>query len=330
MGTLISLLKECAIDSRVKTIKITIYRLSQHSEVIEALKSAAFNGKEVTVVMELCARFDEEQNISYAKELQEMGCTVFYGLENYKVHSKIISIVLTDNDKVRYITHLGTGNYNEKTANLYTDLNIITSDNEIGLDAVSFFRDLATLDLKNNFTTLLVAPFGLKKGLENEIDKQIALKEKGKITCKINSLTDLEIINKLIEASNQGVTVNLIVRGICCVLPEIKGLTETIHVRSIVGRFLEHSRIYCFGNGDTIYISSADFMTRNTNKRVEIATPVKDPIIKKKIVHILELLLSDNVKARVLNNLGEYTLTTIKENEIKINAQDTFLKEARS
>lgn len=330
MGTLISLLKECATDTRVKTIKITIYRLSQHSEVIEALKSAALNGKEVTVVMELCARFDEERNISYAKELQEMGCTVFYGLENYKVHSKIISIVLTDNDKVRYITHLGTGNYNEKTANLYTDLNIVTSDNAIGLDAVSFFRDLATLDLKNNFTSLLVAPFGLKKGLENEIDKQIALKEKGKITCKINSLTDLEIINKLIEASKQGVVVNLIVRGICCLLPEIEGLTENIHIRSIVGRFLEHSRIYCFGNGDAIYISSADFMTRNTNKRVEIATPVKDSQIKKKIVHILEVLLSDNVKARVLNESGEYTQPLLKEKELRINAQDTFLKEARS
>lgn len=330
MSTLINLLNECAEDVRVKTIKITIYRLASQSEIVEALKKAALNGKEVTVVMELCARFDEERNLNYAKELQDCGCTVFYGIADYKVHSKIISIVLTDEDKVKFITHLGTGNYNEKTAALYTDLNLITSDEAIGQDGVSFFQNIATLDLKNGFTSLLVAPFGLKKGIIENIDEEIKKGEKGEITCKINSLTDMEIINKLIEASQAGVKVNLIVRGICCVLPGIEGLTENIKIRSIVGRFLEHSRVYSFGHGEKLYISSADFMTRNTDKRVEIATPIKDPIIKKKILHILDLLLKDNTKAKELNEYGEYLLPQTDAKNPKINAQEQLLLEARS
>jgi polyphosphate kinase 1 len=329
MSTLTRLLEECATDKRVTTIKITIYRLAAHSEIIAALKKAAENGKEVTAVMELCARFDEEQNLSYAKVLREAGCTVFYGLENYKVHSKIVSIVLSENDKIRYITHLGTGNYNEKTACLYTDLNIITADNEIGCDAVAFFRDLAVMDLKDSFKSLLVAPVSLKKGLEAEIHRQMAKKSKGRIICKINSLTDLEIINMLIEASKAGVKIDLIVRGICCLIPGIEGVSENIRIISIVGRFLEHSRIYCFGEYETIYISSADFMTRNTDKRVEIATPVKDPATRKKIEHILTTMLSDNVKARELGPYGDYTLVRRKDKAERLNAQETFLSEAR-
>lgn len=327
MSVLLSLLREAAEDIRVSTIKITIYRLAERSEIIEILKKAAMKGKEVTAVMELCARFDEEQNLSYTKELQEAGCTVFYGLENYKVHSKIISIVLSENDKIRYITHLGTGNYNENTANLYTDLNLITSDDDIGSDAVSFFQDLATLNLQNHFKSLLVAPVFFKDKILSEIDEQIKLREKGSIICKINSLTDLEIINKLLEASRNNVKVRLIVRGICCLIPEIPSISENIHIISIVGRFLEHSRVYCFGNN--LYIASADFMTRNTNKRVEIATPIKDEKVKKKILNLLNTMLSDNVKARKLNQNGEYTRINTGLNDKKINSQEVLLQEAR-
>ena len=306
MDSLLWLLEECADDPRVSNIKITIYRLAKNSRVVAALIRAAENGKDVSVVMELCARFDEESNLSYARELQEAGCTVFYGLENYKVHSKIISIVLRDSGKVRYITHLGTGNYNESTAKQYTDLNIITSDRDIGLDGVAFFRNLATLNMDYRYRKLLVAPETLKSGLIEEMDKEIAKGNEGSITCKMNSLSDKILIDKLVEASKAGVKIRLLIRGISCLLPGVPGMTENIEIMSIVGRFLEHSRIYYFGSG-AMYISSADLMTRNIDRRVEIATPVLDSKIKKTIAKMLEIMFEDHAKGRTLRSDGHYS-----------------------
>ena len=303
---LLWLLEECADDPRVSNIKITIYRLAKNSRIVASLIRAAENGKDVSVVMELCARFDEESNLSYARELQEAGCTVFYGIENYKVHSKIISIVLRDNGKIRYITHLGTGNYNENTAKQYTDLNIITSDRDIGLDGVAFFRNLATLNMDYKYRKLLVAPETLKSGLVAEMDKEIAKGPEGSITCKMNSLSDKELIDKLVEASQAGVKIRLLIRGISCLLPGVPGYTENIEIMSIVGRFLEHSRIYYFGSG-AMYISSADLMTRNIDRRVEIATPVLDSKIRKTIAKMLEIMFEDHAKGRTLGSDGHYS-----------------------
>ena len=294
MDPLLWLLEECADDPRVSNIKITIYRLAKNSRVVAALVRAAENGKDVSVVMELCARFDEESNLSYAEQLQEAGCTVFYGMENYKVHSKIISIVLQDQGEVKYITHLGTGNYNESTAKQYTDLNIITSDKDIGLDGVAFFRNLATLNMDTKYRRLLVAPATLKDGILAAMDKEIAKGSEGAITCKMNSLSDKDMIDKLVAASAAGVKVRLLIRGIACLLPGVPELTDSITILSIVGRFLEHSRIYSFGSGE-MYISSADLMTRNVDRRVEIATPVLDPKIRSTILKMLDIMFRDNV-----------------------------------
>lgn len=305
MSPVLRLLEECAEDDRVIAIRITIYRLANGSRIVESLKKASENGKQVTVVIELCARFDEENNLNAASILQEAGCTIIYGMQNYKVHSKIISVVLSENDNLSYITHLGTGNYNESTSKQYTDLNIITADEKTGEDASMFFRNIAICNPGCEYQRLLVAPETLKSGLIAEMDRQIDLARQGKpafITCKMNSLTDKTIIDKFIEASRAGVKVDLIVRGICCILPNVSGYTDNVRVRSIVGRFLEHSRIYSFGKGmdSTMYISSADLMTRNTDKRVEIATPVLDPVIKKRINEYLRIMFADNVKAREL------------------------------
>lgn len=314
MEPLIRLLNECAEDERVASIKITIYRLDNHSRIVEALKKASENGKEVTVVIELCARFDEENNMYFAGVLQEAGCTIIYGMQNYKVHSKIISVVLREGEKIGFITHLGTGNYNESTAKQYTDLNIITADREIGEDAAAFFRNVAICNTDYEYKRLLIAPQGLKKGLLECIDEQIELAKAGKparIIAKMNSLTDKQMIDRLYLAGKSGVKISLIVRGICCLLPGIEGETDNIRVVSIVGRFLEHSRIYCFGEGGErkMYISSADLMTRNTDKRVEIATPVLDKRIEGRIFDMLTTMLADNIKARVLLPDGGYKKT---------------------
>ena len=329
MDTLVRLLNECADDSRVASIKITIYRLDKHSRIVDALKKASENGKEVTVVIELCARFDEENNLYYAEELKNAGCTVIYGMDNYKVHSKIISVVLADGGRIRYITHLGTGNYNEQTSRLYTDLNIITADEAIGRDAVAFFRNIAIANTDHDYERLLIAPKTLKHGIIDYIERETEKAKSGKpayITAKMNSLTDKTIIDKLVAASKAGVKIKLIVRGICCLIPEIAGNTENISVISIVGRFLEHSRIYCFGDGDdrAIFISSADLMTRNTDKRVEIATPVLDKTIADKIYGMLCVMLADNVKARRLTSRGTYVMP--EQNGEPVNSQELFLK----
>lgn len=328
MEPLIRLLNECADDPRIAAIKITIYRLDNHSRIVEALKRASENGKEVTVVIELCARFDEENNMYYAGILQEAGCTIIYGMQNYKVHSKIVSVLLSENGEIEYITHLGTGNYNESTSRQYTDLNIITADRAIGEDAAAFFRNIAICNTDYHYDRLLIAPQGLKKGLLKCIDEQIELAAAGKparIVAKMNSLTDKQMIDKLYQAGKSGVRISLIVRGICCLMPGIPGETENIRIISIVGRFLEHSRIYCFGEGKDrkMYISSADLMTRNTDKRVEIATPVLDKKIEGKIYRMLEVMLADNVKARVLLPDGSYKKT--EQVGESVDSQNEFL-----
>ena len=328
MDPLVRLLNECAEDERVVSVKITIYRLDNHSRIVEALKRASENGKEVTVVIELCARFDEENNMYFAGVLREAGCTIIYGMQNYKVHSKIISVLLSEGGEVEYITHLGTGNYNESTAKQYTDLNIITANREIGEDAAAFFRNIAICNTDYRYDRLLVAPQGLKKGLLECIDEQIARAKEGKparIVAKMNSLTDKQMIDRLYEAGKCGVKISMIVRGICCLLPGIPGETDNIRIVSIVGRFLEHSRIYCFGEGEErkMYISSADLMTRNTDRRVEIATPVLDKSIEERIYRMLTVLLSDNIKPRVFLPDGGYKKT--EQEGHGIDSQNVFL-----
>lgn len=330
MEPLVRLLDECAGDKRVVSIKITIYRLDNHSRIVEALKRASENGKEVTVVIELCARFDEENNMYFAGVLQEAGCTIIYGMQNYKVHSKIISVLLSENGEIGYITHLGTGNYNESTSKQYTDLNIITADRKIGEDAAAFFRNIAICNTEYHYNRLLIAPQGLKKGLLKCIDEQIELAKAGgpaRIVAKMNSLTDRQMIDRLYLAGKSGVKISLIVRGICCLLPGIPGETDNVRIISVVGRFLEHSRVYCFGEGAMrkMYISSADLMTRNTDKRVEIATPVLDKRIEEKIFHMLTVMLSDNIKARVFLPDGGYK--KMEQVGVGIDSQNEFLLE---
>ena len=329
MDTLVRLIDECAEDPRVASIKITIYRLDHRSRIVDALKKASERGKEVTVVIELCARFDEENNLYFAEVLKNAGCTIIYGMGNYKVHPKIVSVVLVDGGEVKYVTHLGTGNYNEQTSHLYTDLNIITSDAAIGRDAVAFFRNIAIANTDHEYERLLIAPKTLKRGIIEYIERETDKALNGKpafITAKMNSLTDKAIIDKIIAAGKAGVTVKLIVRGICCLIPGIKGKTDNISVISIVGRFLEHSRIYCFGSGNdrVMFISSADLMTRNTDKRVEIATPVLDPAIAETIDGMLSVMLADNVKARRLTSDGTYVLPDTTGEPV--NSQEFFLK----
>ena len=329
MNPLVELLEECAKDRRVLSISITIYRLASHSRIVDALCRACENSKQVTVVIELCARFDEESNLHYAGKLQEAGCTIIYGMGNYKVHSKIVSVVLKEGEELSYITHLGTGNYNESTAKQYTDLNIITADRDIGEDAVAFFRNISICNVDFEYKRLLVAPETLKPGIIRYIDREIEKAKaggEGRIVAKMNSLTDKAIIDKFVEASRAGVRVDLIVRGICCMIPGVTGETENIRVISIVGRFLEHSRVYCFGGEEdrVMYISSADLMTRNTDKRVEIAAPVLDKGIEKRIYAILQTMLADNVKARELYPDGVYR--PVESLSEPLDAQQSFLR----
>ncbi len=311
MKPFLNLLKEAANDKNVISVQITIYRLAQSSSVIKYLLEACENGKNVTVLIELRARFDEERNIHYAGLLEEAGCRVLYGFGEYKVHSKICLIKRKEKNKIQYITQLGTGNYNEKTCKLYTDLSFITTNHVIGEDAMLFFTNMAISNLNGEYKKLFVAPFGLKPKLIEKINVEIENAKNNRpanIILKMNSLTDRELIDMLSKASNAGVKIRLIVRGICCLVPGLPGKTENIEVISIVGRFLEHARIYCFGTGKdiSIYLSSADLMTRNTEKRVEITFPIENLILKKKIIHILDIMLNDNVKARKINDKGEY------------------------
>lgn len=309
----LKMLSEAAEDDNVISIKMTLYRLAKQSKVIEALCEAAENGKEVVVLVELRARFDEENNIRWSRMLEESGCQIIYGLEKYKVHSKLCLITRKGNDGIEYITQIGTGNYNEKTARLYTDLSIMTANEQIGMEAARVFQALTKGEVMQETEHLLVAPKCLQSKIIKMIDEEIEHKKNGEdayIGLKLNSLTDKRIMEKLNDASKAGVQIEMIVRGICCLVPGIKGETDNIQITSIVGRFLEHSRIYIFGCGERAkyYIGSADFMTRNTVKRVEVAASIYSEKIKKQIREIFELMLKDNKKARAEDNEGNYTL----------------------
>lgn len=330
MKPFVELLREASMDPEVVSIKITLYRVSAQSQIAEYLTSAAENGKEVTAVVELRARFDEANNINWSDRLYQSGVAVVYGLEDMKIHSKILLITKKTAQGVQYITHIGTGNYNEKTARFYTDLNIITCDPEIGQDGVQFFRDILASNPYGSYRHLLVAPNTLKPGLLGLIAEQQELAEQGKvcaITCKMNGLSDKDIIDALIRASCAGVPIRLIVRGICCLRPGVPGVSDNIEVISIVGRFLEHPRVYVFGVGDArrVYIASADWMTRNTEHRIEIAAPIRNPMIAAYICRYLEVQLSDNVKAHRLLSSGEYEC--VRDGNDRLNAQEYFIQE---
>ena len=327
----LTMLHEAANDPEVVSIKMTLYRLAKNSKVIEALVEAAENGKEVDVLVELKARFDEENNIGWSRMLEDAGCNVIYGLDGLKVHSKLCLITFKKGSDVQYITQIGTGNYNEKTARLYTDICLMTADQKIGAEAARVFYTLSMGDIMKRTEHLLVAPKCLQNKVLDKIDREIQIAKdggEGYIGIKINSLTDKKIIDKLIAASNAGVKIEMVIRGICCLHPGIPGKTENIKIISIVGRFLEHSRIYIFGKGEReeIYIGSADFMTRNTVRRVEVATPLYDPEIRKRVRDMFNLQMSDNYKARELGPDGNYTY--VKHTEPAVDAQEILYKEA--
>lgn len=327
----LTMLHEAANDKDVVSIKMTLYRVAKQSKVVEALIEAAENGKEVFVLVELKARFDEENNIEWSRLLEDAGCHVIYGLDGYKVHSKLCQIVKKKGGNVEYYTQIGTGNYNEKTARLYTDLSLMTADPKIGTEAAQVFQALAMGETVEDMDHLLVAPKCLQNKVLAMIDAEIEHAKAGEpsyIGLKMNSLTDKRIIDKLAEASCAGVHVNMIVRGICCLIPEVEGKTENIHIISIVGRFLEHSRIYIFGTQERakIYIASADFMTRNTLRRVEVAAPIEDPDIRMQIQEMFVTMLSDNRKARKMNSKGNYKIE--ESDNAPLNSQEVFLQQA--
>lgn len=327
MDPFLRLIKEASTDPNVMTIKITIYRLANKARLVEYLCAAAENGKEVTVLIELRARFDEQSNIAWSERLEEAGCRVIYGFEGYKVHSKICLITYRNRNEIQYITQVGTGNYNEKTATMYTDLSLMTANREIGEDASVFFKNMSIGNLDGVYRHLIVSPTSLKQKVLHLIDGETQKGVHGRIIMKMNSVTDVDFIEKIAEASSAGVNIDLIVRGICCILPGVEGYTEQVSVTSIVGRYLEHPRIFSFGTGSEqkIYIGSADMMTRNTEKRVEVACPILDESVKKQINHYLEVMMADNVKARKLQHDGEYVRK--EQAEPFINSQKKFMEE---
>lgn len=318
MQPFIRMLQEAGEDEKVVSIKMTLYRVAKNSQIVESLISAAENGKEVVVLVELRARFDEENNIEWSRRLEDAGCRIIYGLDYTKVHSKLCLITYREEGQIKYVTQIGTGNYNEKTSKLYTDLSIITANKQIGMEAAYVFTRLCMGEFVDETNYLLVAPKCMKSKILNYMDKEIEIVRNGGkayVGAKINSLTDKEIIDKLIECSRAGVRVEMIVRGICCLIPGVKGHTENISVISIVGRYLEHSRVYIFGtpDRDNIYISSADFMTRNMERRVEIAAPIYDDSIKTRIRNMFHIMECDTVKARQLCSDGNYVHRTIAD-----------------
>ena len=330
---IVDFITEAANDPSVLAIKQTLYRVSGNSPIIQALKQAAENGKQVTVLVELKARFDEENNVLWAKQLEQAGCLVIYGMNNLKTHSKITLVVRRRHGKIERFVHLGTGNYNDATAKIYTDMAIITSNKEFGIDATNFFNFLSGYTEKPKFHHLVVAPFDIRDEFIRLIDEEIVCHKKhgnGFIRAKMNSLTDKDLMMKLYEASIAGVKIELLIRGICCIRPGIPGISENITVTSIVGRFLEHSRIYWFHhNGENkIFLSSADMMTRNMIKRVEILFPVYSPDIKKRIMRITQLQFEDNQKARIQDSNGKYHYKEDHNSDKKINSQEIFLREA--
>lgn len=330
----IRLLQESANDPKVVSIKITLYRLARNSKVIDALCTAAENGKEVFVMIELRARFDEANNIEWSKHLQKAGVKVIYGPKEFKAHSKLLLIKRkAQGDSYDYVTQVGTGNYNEKTSAIYTDLMLLTADRAIAEDAESVFNCLENGTFVESTNKLLVSPLVLKPKVLEMMDEQIEIQKnggKGYIAAKVNSLNDLDIINKIVEASQAGVKTDLVIRGICCLIPGVEGYTENVTVRSIVGRFLEHSRIFIFGtenNNQKMYIGSADYMSRNTERRVEVAAPIEDEKLKKRIREMFRILMHDNVKARIMQNDGTYAKVTQNGNE-PLSSQEYFYEEA--
>ena len=323
----LKMLQEAAEDPKVISIRMTLYRLAKNSKVVEALVEAAENGKQVDVLVELKARFDEANNIEWSRTLEDAGCHVVYGVDGLKVHSKLCQITRKEENEIQYITQIGTGNYNEKTARLYTDLSLMTANKEIGHEAAKVFQALLLGQTVEETKHLLVAPKCLQAPVLEMIQQEIEKAQSGEeayIGVKVNSLTDKKIIDKLVEASKAGVTIDMVVRGMCCVKAGIEGETENIHIHSIVGRFLEHSRIYIFGtpNRDKIYIASADFMTRNTLRRVEVAAPIYDFQLKNRIREMFITMLSDNVKGRVQQPDGSYCLP--KEVDAPLDSQEYF------
>ncbi|EFI70460.1 RNA degradosome polyphosphate kinase [Lysinibacillus sp. HST-98] len=330
---IVDFISEAAVNPNVLAIKQTLYRVSGNSPIIQALKLAAENGKQVTVLVELKARFDEENNVHWAKQLEQAGCLVIYGMNNLKTHSKITLVVSRRNGKIERFVHLGTGNYNDATAKIYTDMGIITTDKEFGIDATNFFNYLSGYTEKPTFNHLVVAPFDIRDEFIRLMDEEIACHKKygnGFIRAKMNSLTDKDLMMKLYEASIAGVKVELIIRGICCIRPGIPGISENITVTSIVGRFLEHSRIYWFHhNGENkVYLSSADMMTRNMIKRVEILFPVYASEAKTRIIDIMNAQLMDTAKARIQDSNGKYHYKEFDRSEDPLNSQEVFLKDA--
>ncbi|GAA0796273.1 polyphosphate kinase [Faecalicatena orotica] len=328
MEPFLQMIKEAAADPSVMTIKITIYRLAKKTRLVEYLCAAAENGKEVTVLIELRARFDEQNNIDWSERMEEAGCRVIYGFEGYKVHSKICLITYRNKNEIKYITQIGTGNYNEKTAKMYTDFSLMTSNQSIGEDAAVFFKNMSIGNLDGAYQHLIVSPTSLKPKVLMLMDEEIKKGSEGRIIMKMNSVTDMDFITKVAEASKAGVRIDLIVRGICCILPGIPGETDNLTVTSIVGRYLEHPRVFLFGQGaeQKVYIGSADMMTRNTEKRVEVACPIYDEPIKKRLARSLNVMLADNVKARVMQDDGTYQKKSVGEKTV--NAQEIFMKEA--
>ena len=331
MKPFLNFLREAANDKDVISIKMTLYRVAKHSKIVEYLIDAAENGKEVLVLVELKARFDEENNIEWSRRLEDAGCRVIYGLDGYKVHSKLCLVTRKSEGQVEYYTQIGTGNYNEKTARLYTDLSLMTANVEIGVEAAKVFQALSMEETVDNVEHLLVAPRCLQNRILSMIDEEISYAKEGKeayIGLKMNSLTDKKIIDKLIEGSKAGVKIDMAIRGICCLIPGVKGKTENIQVRSIVGRFLEHSRIYIFGTQERekIYIASADFMTRNTLRRVEVAAPIYDKDLKMQLEEMFITMLSDNQKARQEDSHGNYEIVAVQETPL--NSQKFFYDQA--
>ena len=322
----IAMLKKAAQDPDVISIKMTLYRMARESQIVQALMEAAENGKEVVALVELRARFDEQNNIDWSKQLESAGCTVIYGFEDYKVHSKLTLITRKGAEGYSYITQIGTGNYNEKTSELYTDYSFITADERIGEEASKVFRNLAVQQLTEESDKMLVAPLRFKSVLLDEMDHVIAAARMGRpasMILKNNSISDRDIILKLQEASCAGVRIDMIVRGICCVRAEVPGKTENLHIRSLVGRYLEHGRIYSFFDGvhTRIYIASGDFLTRNTECRVEVGVRVEDPVLVRKLTDILQLQLRDNVNAREMRPDGSYQKVKPAEGEALVNGQ---------
>lgn len=332
MDPLIRLLDEASNDPDVISIKITLYRIAKESEIAKALIRASENGKDVIVLMELRARFDEDNNILWSSRLEKAGCNVVYGFENHKTHSKVCLITRVDkNEEISYISQIATGNYNEKTAKLYTDFSLMTANRQIGTDAKEIFDNILIGNLDGDYKHLLVSPKSMQEGLDKLIDEQIKAQKKdgnGYIRLKMNSISDRKLIDKLSHASKKNVKIDMMVRGITCLLPGIKERTENIEIYQIVGRFLEHHRIYQFGKGEDakVYISSADFMTRNIRNRMEVAVPIYDPAIKKRIIDFLDLMFADDVKIRRLRPDGDYERV---ENKKKLIAQERLIALAR-